>query len=168
VFFQDEARVGRINEPQDCWAMPGFRPEVPSQIIREYTYVYGAVCPFDGATCHLILPAMNGACMNVFLEELSRRFADNFLLVIYDGAPCHSEGVLTLPDTMMVQKLPPQSPNLNPAENNRDDMREKFFHNILFNSMKAVEKQLVTACNFYEKNPKIIQSMTGWNWIVNY
>jgi hypothetical protein len=65
VFFQDDARFGRINEPQDCRAMPGFRPEVPSQIIREYTYVYDAVCPFDGAACHLILPAVNGACMNV-------------------------------------------------------------------------------------------------------
>ncbi len=148
--------------------MPGFRPDVPSQIIREYTYVYGAVCPFDGAACYLILPAMDGACMNVFLAELSQRFADHFLLVIYDGAPCHSPGVLDLPTNMMVQKLPPQSPNLNPSENNWDDMREKFFHNLVFKSMEAVEKQLVTACNYYEAHPEIIQSMTGWDWIVNY
>lgn len=106
--------------------------------------------------------------MNVFLAELSSRFADHFLLVIYDGAPCHSPGVLKLPANMMVQKLPPQSPNLNPSENNWDDMREKFFHNLVFGSMKAVEKQLIAACNYYETHPEIIHSMTAWNWIVNY
>jgi len=167
VFFQDEARFGRINEPQDCWAPAGFRPDVPSQIIREYTYVYGAVCPQDGAACYLILPAMDGSCMNVFLQELSQRFADYFLLIVYDGAPCHSPGVLDIPGNTMVVKLPPQSPNLNPSENNWDDMREKFFHNLVFNSMKAVEKQLVVACNHYESNPDIIHSMTAWEWIVN-
>jgi len=76
--------------------------------------------------------------------------------------------VLNIPDNMMVVKLPPQSPNLNPSENNWDDMREKFFHNLVFNSMKAVENQLIDACNFYESHPEIIHDMTAWNWIVNY
>lgn len=140
---------------------------MPLQIIREYTYVYGAVCPQDGAACYLILPAMDGACMNVFLQELSERFAHCFLLVVYDGAPCHSPGVLDIPDNIMVVKLPPKSPNLNPSENNWDDMREKFFHNLVFGSMKAVENRLITACNFYESHPEIIQSMAAWGWIVD-
>ena len=148
--------------------MPGFRPEVPSQIVREYTYAYGAICPIDGASCYLILPAMDGACMNAFLRELSERFADYFLLVVCDGAPCHSPGVLRIPENISIEKLPPHSPNLNPAENNWDDMREKFFHNQLFDSMNAVEEQLIAACNYYENNPKIIQSIAAWNWIVNY
>ncbi len=166
VFFQDEARFGRINEPQDCWAPEGCRPDVPSQIVREYTYAYGAICPQDGAACYLMLPAMDGVCMNVFLQELSERYADYFLLVIYDGAPCHSPGVLNIPANMMVVKLPPQSPNLNPKENGWDDMREKFFHNLVFNSMQAVENQLIIACNFYESHPEIIHSIAAWNWII--
>jgi len=97
--------------------------------------------------------------MNVFLRELAERYNDYFLLVVYDGAPCHSEGVLNLPYNMMVKKLPPQSPNLNPSENNWDDMREKFFQNLLFDSMESLEDQLVVACNFYESHPEIIHSM---------
>lgn len=104
--------------------------------------------------------------MNVFLAELSQRFADRFLLVVYDGAPCHSPGVLDIPANMMVVKLPAQSPNLNPTENNWDDMREKFFQNLVFDSMQAVEDRLVIACNFYEAHPEIIQSMTAWDWII--
>lgn len=136
--------------------------------MREYTYAYGAVCPTDGAACYLILPAMDGECMNVYLTELSTRFNDHFLLVVYDGAPCHSPGVLNVPDNMMVVTLPPKSPQLNPSENNWDDMREKFFHKRLFNSIGAVEEQLITACNYYENNPNIVQSFAGWNWIINY
>jgi hypothetical protein len=167
VFFQDEARFGRINDPRHCWAPEHCRPDAPKQIVREYTYAYGAVCPFDGDACYLILPAMNGACMNVFLQELSSRYPQHFLLVAYDGAPCHSPGVLSVPVNMMLIKLPPYSPNLNPQENNWDDMREKFFHNLVFGSIAAVEDQLVIACNYYEAHPEIIHSMTAWNWIIN-
>lgn len=67
----------------------------------------------------------------------------------------------------MASTLPPYSPNLNPQENNWDDMREKFFRNLVFDSMQAVENQLVVASNYYESNPKIIHSITAWNWIIN-
>jgi hypothetical protein len=167
VFFQDEARFGRINDPSRCWAPFGIRPVVCKQIIREYTYVYGAISPFDGDACYLILPAMDAVCMNIFLKELSTRYKDNFLLVVWDGAPCHSEGVLKVPANIMVAALPPYSPQLNPSENNWDDMREKFFPNLVFDSMDAVEKKLVEACNFYENNKEIIKSMAGWKWIIS-
>lgn len=111
---------------------------------------------------------MNSACMSLFLQELSQRFSEDFLLVIYDGAPCHSEGALSLPENMKVVSLPPYSPQLNPQENNWDDMREKFFKNTVFDSMQAVEDQLATACNFYESNPDVVHSFSSWNWIINY
>jgi hypothetical protein len=114
------------------------------------------------------MPAMDGECRNVFLHELAARCAACFLLVVYDGAPCPSEGVLDLPDTMRVVNLPLHSPNLTPSENNWDDMRETFFHNLVFDSMRAVENQLVLACHHYEAHPEIIPSRTAWKWIINY
>ena len=71
--------------------------------------------------------------------------------MIYDGAPCHSPGALNIPDTMTVRTLPPYSPQLNPVENIWDDMREKFFANIVFESMDAVENK-IEACLHYEEN----------------
>ena len=167
MFFQDEARFGRINNPSRCWAPKGIRPVVRKQIVREYTYVYGAISPFDGDSCYLILPAMDAVCMNIYLKELSTRYKDNFLLMVWDGAPCHSEGVLDIPENIMVTALPPYSPQLNPSENNWDDMREKFFPNLVFDSMDAVERKLIEACNFYEKSTEIIKSMAGWKWIIS-
>ena len=105
--------------------------------------------------------------MDVFLQELSIRYPYNYLLVVMDGAPCHSKTALNIPKNIEIITLPPYSPVLNPAENNWDDMREKFFQNKVFHSLEAVENQLVIACNFYEQNPQIIQSIAAWEWIAN-
>jgi len=69
--FQDEARFGRVNIARKCWAPRGTRPVVGSQIIREYTYVYAAVSPVDGMMDSLILPEVNTAVFELFLEEVS-------------------------------------------------------------------------------------------------
>jgi len=135
--------------------------------VREYTYLYGTVCPDDGETDFLILPHMDATCMNIFIEEVSRRYKDEFILMICDGAPCHSDGALDLPKNMEIAKLPPYSPQLNPAENIWDEIREKFFCNTVFDSMNAVENQIVEAANFYEKNPQITKSTADWDWIIN-
>ena len=53
---RDEARFGRINRPRPCWAPAKVRPAVASQLVREYIYLYGAVCPKDGACAYLVMP----------------------------------------------------------------------------------------------------------------
>lgn len=167
VMFQDEARFGRINTPRNCWAPKGVRPIVGKQIVREYTYLYGAFSPEDGNADFLILPYMDNQCMSLFLQEISKRYPDEYILMFWDGAPCHSQGKLSIPDNIMLDTLPPYSPDLNPSENIWDDMRENFFHNITFNSMKAVESILEKAANFYENNSSIVKSITGWEWILS-
>jgi Winged helix-turn helix len=38
IMFADEARLGRMNRPRPCWAPRATRPQVASQLIREYVY----------------------------------------------------------------------------------------------------------------------------------
>ena len=56
LFFQDEARFGRIDRISSCWVPPKGRAVVGSQIIREYTYVYLTTYPKTYQTYSLILP----------------------------------------------------------------------------------------------------------------
>jgi hypothetical protein len=72
--FADEARFGRMNRPRPCWAPAGVRPEVASQLVREYIYLYGAVSLKDGICVYLIMPTSNRACFQTFLTVLSRGF----------------------------------------------------------------------------------------------
>ena len=163
--FQDEARFGRINDPKRCWSPATARPAVGKQIIREYTYAYGAVSPRDGAADLPHLPVMTAVAMNVFLKEVGQRHEGEFILMIQDGAPRHSPGALDIPENMMIQTLPPYSPELNPTENIWDDMREKFFANVVFKSMEAVENKLSEACIHYETHPDTAQPITAFKWI---
>ncbi len=112
VMFADEARFGRMNRPRPCWAPTGVRPEVAAQLIREYIYLYGAVCPKDGRCVYLIMPASDTACFQIYLDVLSRKFRNQHILLVLDGAPNHQCGMLAVPDhTRGVWWIGPQKPD---------------------------------------------------------
>ena len=165
--FYDEARFGRCSSPRRCWAPSGVRPTVSSQLIRGYTYAYGAISPADGIGDFLILPTMTGEAMNLFLEELSHRHQKELILLIGDCAPSHTCEQLLIPDNICLKHLPPYCPELNPTENIWDDIREKFFPNFFSEQLSEVENQLVRAALFYENHPEVVASITRREWIVS-
>ena len=166
VMFQDEARFGRINSPKSCW-VKGERPVVFSQIVREYTYAYAAVCSFDGRMDSLVLPWVFSVAMNVFLAEIAKRHPDKYILMFLDQAGWHKAKDLDIPPNIRLVSLPPYSPKLNPAEHIWDELREKYFHNIAFDSIGAVEDQLVVGLKSLENDAELVQSTTGFNWIIS-
>jgi hypothetical protein len=101
--FQDEARFGRVNITRKCWAPRGMRPIVGSQIICEYTYVYEAVNPVDGAMDSLILPEVNTSLFELFLREVSSRHPSEYIIMFMDGASWHETMKLELPDNTRKQ-----------------------------------------------------------------
>ena len=124
LMFQDEARFGRINDPRRCWAPKGVRPEVGMQIIREYTYAFGAVSPHDGTLDSLVLPAVTAEALSIFLEEVARRHPKEFILMFLDGAGWHRANDLAVPENMRLEALPPYSPQLNPVDHLWDEIRK--------------------------------------------
>jgi transposase len=165
--FQDEARFGRITDPRKCWAPKGIRPVVKKQFIRQYTYLFGSFSPLDGQNDLIILPETSLKTMNIFLEILSNRHKDEFILLICDKASFHGHAGLIIPENIIIEYIPPRSPELNPSENMWDEIREKFFGNTVFKSLDSVEDRLVEAALFYESNPQIVESITGWHWIID-
>jgi DDE superfamily endonuclease len=143
LLFQDEARFGLISDPPRVWAPPGIRPEVPVQIVRQYSYAYAAVSPHDGVLDSLVLPEVNASTMSLFLAEVARRHEKEFILMVLDGAGWHSAGDLVIPERMRLQSLPPWSPQLNSVEHLWEEVCEKWLANDLFANLKAVERPLV-------------------------
>jgi hypothetical protein len=138
IMFQDEARIGRISDPRACWAKARVRPIVGAQMIREYVYIFGAVCPQDGQHGRLILPWANARTMSLFLEEVGQRHPDEPILMFLDQAGWHKAAQLTLPENIELGFLPPDRPELDPQEYIRDEIREKYLSNRLFKSLQAV------------------------------
>ena len=166
IMLADEARFGRINRPRPCWAPIGTRPEVAAQLIREYIYLYGAVSPKNGCCVYLIMPTSNTACFQAFLQALARKFARQDILLVLDGAPNHRCGDLAVPANITLLYLPPYSPELNPKENLWDEIREKIFKNYALKSIGAVRAKLKQAILYIERNPKLVQSITSFPYIV--
>lgn len=167
LMYQDEAGFGRINKPKACWCKKGIRPVVPSLRAREYMYAYGAISPLDGEMVSLVLPKANTDCMNIFLAEVSKQYSDDIILMVVDNASWHKSKMLIVPENIKLYPLLPYTPELNPIEMIWDELREKFFKNDFFKTLSAVTDRLCEGLLFLETNNEIVQSITGWKWIIS-
>jgi transposase len=165
--FQDEGRFGRISDPRRCWAPEGVRPDVHVQIVREFIYAFVALSPHDGVMDSLILPEVNTDMMSLFLAEVAERHPDDFIIMFLDRAGWHRAKDLSIPSNMRLCWLPPYSPDCNPVEHIWDEIREKHFSNLVFQSLDAVEETLVQALCSLEMNPSDVSSTTGFDWIAS-
>jgi DDE superfamily endonuclease len=144
LWWQDEARVGQQGSLTRIWAERGSRPTVPRDQHYESTYLFGAVCPARGVGTGLVLPHVNVEAVNLHLQEISRRVTQGaFAVLTLDGAGWHQKGDrLVVPDNIGLLHLPPYSPELNPAENIWEFLRQ----NDLSNRVSATYEAVVDAC----------------------
>ena len=71
------------------------------------------------------------------------------------------------PHNMRLLSLPPCAPELNPVEHVWDELREKRFHNRVFDSLDALEDRLEIALKDFERDAPIIKSIVSWPWIID-
>jgi hypothetical protein len=166
VMFQDEARFGRISDTRRCWCPKPVRPLCYAMVTQEYTYAYAAVS-VDGELDTLILPHTNSDCMQVFIDEVASRHPEDRIIMILDGAGWHTSRLLNVPDNIRLIPLPPYSPELNPTEYLWDELREKSFHNRVFNSIDALEVHLEVSLRDLEADKVRVRSIVAWPWIIN-
>jgi transposase len=160
IMAQDEGCFGRINRLQRAWAPEHVRPQVPRQIVREYTYVYAAVAPEEGKMTFLILPYTNTEMMNLFLKQVSKDFSSYFIVMQVDQAGWHGSKDLVIPKNIRLIPQPSGSPELNPVEHLWDELREKYFANGYSESLDEVIQILCDGLMQLESDPKSIRSMT--------
>jgi transposase len=165
--FQDEAGFGRINKPKRCWCKKGIRPSVPCHHIREYRYLYGAVSPQDGELFSLVMPYANTDCMNIFLEELSRAYPDDHILLLLDNAAWHRSSAMVVPSRIELFPLLPYTPELNPIEMIWDEVREKGFRNEIFKNLEAVIDRLCLTVKELAEDVQRVASITHRRWLID-
>ena len=118
VWHRDEARFGQKGALTRVWARRGSRPRRVRQDGRESLYVLTAVCAASGAAVGLVMPELDTAVVNLFLEEFSRRLAPGVHgVLLWDNAGYHTSGGLVVPPNVSLIGLLPYSPELNPVEN---------------------------------------------------
>lgn len=103
--------------------------------------------------------------MNVYLEELSKQFPDDIILLCCDGAAWHKSKALRIPNNIELFSIPPYTPEMNPIEQIWKELRKMGFRNEVFATLEKVVPRLCdTICDL---TADAIRSITGRSWIIN-
>ena len=101
--------------------------------------------------------------MNIFLEELSKQYPDDYILLCCDGAAWHKAGSLCVPEKIELFFIPPYTPEMNPIEQIWKELRKIGFRNEVFATLdKVVDRLCDTICTL---SAEIIHSITARSWI---
>jgi len=147
------------------WAERGSRPPAPRDQRREWAYIFGAVCPHRDIGAALVLPYANAQAMNLHPRgdqqpgnaRQSRRPPPR--------AGWHQTGgKLRLPRNISLLHLPPYSPELNPAENIWQFLRQNHLSNRIFESYTDIVDACCAAWNAIVSEPKRIASIAIRDW----
>lgn len=163
LMFQDEAGFGRISTPSYCWCPANIRPSVPCHRVREYVYLFGAVEPATGENFFLIMDKSDTVCMNAFLENLSKEYAKDVIILVCDNAPWHDGEQLIIPGNIIILNIPPYTPEMNPIEQIWTEIRKRGFKNVLFQSLDDVVSKLCDVVNSLESST--VAHISSRNWM---
>jgi transposase len=145
ILFADEARFGTHSKLGHGWFKKGSRTTVQVKLGYKNFYIYGCANPMNGKSFALLLPKANTECMNFFLQELAKEFANKKVILIVDGAGWHKSNNLLVPQNIKLVYLPPYSPELNPIERLWLYIKKATIRNRIYDTIEDLE---VTICNF--------------------
>ncbi len=142
-----------------CWVKASMIPSVARQMIREYIYAYSALSPQTGDCYSMISPYCNTEAMNEFLQQLSNHYNNYRIILILDKAGWHISQALKISDNIKLLHLNPYSPEQNPVELLWREIRRKYFHNVIFQSLDEVETKLQQALLNYHQQKGVVQKL---------
>ena len=143
-----------------CWVKSKTIPSVAKQMIREYIYAYSALSPQTGDCFSMISPLCNTDAMNEFLKQLARQYQHYRIILILDKAGWHISRSLQIADNIKMLHLNPYSPEQNPVELLWREIRRKYCHNKIFNSLDDVEDTLEQALLNYHNQKDDVKKLS--------
>ena len=165
IWFADEARIGQKNKITRRWAKRGTRPSAPQDQRTASAYIFGAICPMEGKAAALVLPACNIQAINLHLAEISAEVTPGrHAVLLLDQAGWHMSPRLKVPDNITLMALPPKCPELNPAENVWQFMRDNWLSNRIFKSYEDILDHCCFAWNKLIDQPWRIRSIGLRDW----
>ena len=101
--------------------------------------------------------------MNAFLDELSKAYPDDEILLICDGAAWHKSYGLKKPPNIRIVRIPPYTPEMNPIEQICMEPRKRWFRNEVLDTLADVVNRFCKTINGLPA--KTIRSIKGHQWI---
>lgn len=168
VWLQDELRAGQQGTLTSIWAERGSRPTAIKQTEYDWCYLFGAVCPTNGASSALLAPTVNTHFMNQHLAFIGQEACEQagepvHVVLVLDGAGWHVSKGLVVPDNLTLLRLPPYSPEFNAAERLWRWMRQHDLSNRVFRDYDHLFEEVRAA--WLRLTPQRLMSLTHTEWI---
>lgn len=158
----DEHRMGLKPIVSRIWAKRGSRPLVAVQPRYEWLYVYGFVRPETGETSFWLTETVNTETFSAILAAFSRERGGEIDLVI-DGAGWHVSDKVAVPDPIAFVKLPPYSPELQPAER-LWPLIDEVVANYVPRDLAELTERVSARCVLLSDDKERIRSLTLFHW----
>jgi transposase len=166
VYFEDEARFGTQGTLTRVWARRGSRPRAVRQNGRQWLYVLMAACAATGTASAILMPELNAAVLNLFLEQFSGSLpAGVHAVLIWDGAGYHTSKDLVVPENVSLIQLPPYSPELNPVENLWHYLRSHYWSNRRYEDYDALEEEAIRSVNLVCSDTATLKSVCNADYV---
>ena len=159
LYFQDETRFGLITKQRRVLVSKGINPIGKYQHSYKWLWLWGCFSPITGDSFYWETPLVSNDIFEGFLKDFSNQNPRELKIIIIDNAGFHACQNITIPDNIKLIRIPPYTPELNPAEKvwqwMKDKVAMKFFEDIT-----ALQDKITEMVNLL--NPKLIKSITGY------
>lgn len=166
VWSFDEHRLGLKPIVRRVWTLIGERPSATVYHRYEWLYLYGYVHPKTGQTEWFIIPRVNVQWFNLVLQSFAEAVGvgkDKIVVLVLDRAGWHMSDKVELPSGIVLEPLPPYSPELQPAER-LWTLADEPLVNACFDTLDDLEVVLSQRCQILAGMPSQIQALTNYHW----
>jgi transposase len=124
-----------------CLTASGIKPIVNYQHKFETTYLYGSYSPINGNSFVWEINGVDTKIFESYLKHFSEYKPEEYKIVVIDNAGFHSTKNIEVPENIALIRIPPYTPELNPAEKVWQYLKERF-KNKTFGNIKELKKWL--------------------------
>ena len=105
----------------------------------------------------------NSICFEKYLELFAEKYPQDFHIIQLDNGSFHQTLNLSIPDNIILLFQPPYTPQVNPIERFWKELK-KLMKWEIFDDLE--ELRLKLSKNLEKLTPLMIQSVTGWDFIL--
>lgn len=166
VWSFDEHRLGLKPILRRVWTPIAQRPIAPVEHRYEWLYLYSYVHPQTGQSEWFIIPRVNVQWFNLVLKSFAESVGagrEKIVLLVLDRAGWHMSERVELPEGLILEPLPPYSPELQPAER-LWALADEPLVNKSFETLDELEEILAQRCQILAGMHSQIQALTNYHW----
>jgi transposase len=132
----------------------------------EWLWLYAATHPRTGRVFWLVLPRLDGSCVQLFLNEFAREHAGEGkrIMLVWDGAPAHRAQAVQVAERISLLSLPAYTPELNPSERVWPLVKEGVA-NRAHESLDELERKVCSRCQ--KISAEEVSALTSYHWWPN-